>query len=174
MLSTPLNFLAVNSPEAFTVLRVESSGAILCSVVWNKDGEMEGKGFIEDRCYIQCMYVSVLWRSGMEYEYPFCSGTSQGLLCQRGQFSPHPLTPFCLLLSRTAHPEPILRNPTLRAYMIFLTLQAKLDWLGKISNVLSPRILVAGLFSGNVSKVLVKDISYELLLFIRSKKYFIY
>lgn len=69
--------------------------------------------------------------------------------------------------------EPILRNPTQRFYIIFLTLQSH-ALLGKISNTLSPRILVAGLFSGTVSKVLVKDINYELLFFIRTKKYFIY
>lgn len=83
---------------------------------------------------------------------------------RRGSF------PLVLLSLELLLPEPILRNPTQRVCIIFLTLQSHaLDRLGKISNILSPRILVAGLFSGTVSKVLVKDINYELLFFIRTK-----
>ena len=88
---------------------------------------------------------------------------------RRGSF------PLILLSLGLLLPEPILRNPAQRVCIIFHALQSHaLDRLGKISNNLSPRILAAGLFSGTVSKVLLKDTNYELLLLIRTKKYFIH
>lgn len=100
---------------------------------------------------LQCMYMCHCYE-GQEWNMNMLSAQAPRRDCcateDKGYSSfRHPS------VSRTAPSWAHFRNPTQRLYIVLLTLQSHaLDGSGKISHTLNPRILVAGLFFGSVSK----------------------